>query len=121
MGLTEALDPEGRFGGYIRALDTHLTTVLTEGGCLFPDGGWKLSSTSNNSWLSKIYLCQFIARRILGREWGEQGARADAAHAKWLTHEELSVWSWSDQIIAGEIAGSKYYPRGVTSILWLEE
>ena len=121
MGLTEALDPDGRFGGYIRALDTHLATVLTEGVCLFPDGGWKLSSTSNNSWLSKIYLCQFIARRILSREWGEQGARADAAHAAWLTHEELSVWSWSDQIIAGEIAGSKYYPRGVTSILWLEE
>ncbi|MBB5325506.1 hypothetical protein HNQ34_002607 [Anoxybacillus tepidamans] len=31
------------------------------------------------------------------------------------------MWSWSDQIIAGEISGSKYYPRGVTSILWLEE
>ncbi|WP_027410334.1 glycoside hydrolase family 52 protein [Anoxybacteroides tepidamans] len=116
-----ALDPNGRFAGYIRALRTHLRYVLQEGICLFPDGGWKISSTSNNSWLSKIYLCQFIARHILGWEWDEAGKRADAAHVSWLTHPELSFWSWSDQIIAGKISGSKYYPRGVTSILWLEE
>ncbi|GGE49058.1 hypothetical protein GCM10011391_29840 [Pullulanibacillus camelliae] len=54
-------------------------------------------------------------------QWDEAGKEADAAHVGWLTHPELSVWSWSDQIISGEIAGSKYYPRGVTSILWLEE
>ncbi|PGT81460.1 glycoside hydrolase family 52 protein [Bacillus sp. AFS040349] len=117
----DALDPNGRFGEYIQALQTHLETVLTEGICLFEDGGWKISSTSNNSWLSKIYLSQFITREILGWEWDETGERADAAHVAWLTHPTLSVWSWSDQIISGEIAGSKYYPRGVTSILWLEE
>ncbi|MCL6617706.1 MAG: glycoside hydrolase family 52 protein, partial [Anoxybacillus ayderensis] len=117
----EALKEDGRFGEYIQALHNHLRYVLHEGICLFPDGGWKISSTSNNSWLSKIYLCQFIARRILGWKWDEQGKRADAAHAAWLTHPKLSIWSWSDQIIAGEISGSKYYPRGVTSILWLEE
>ncbi|MBA4494553.1 glycoside hydrolase family 52 protein [Paenactinomyces guangxiensis] len=117
----EALKEDGRFGAYIRALKTHLRTVLTEGICLFEDGGWKISSTSNNSWLSKIYLCQFVARKILGWKWDEKGARADSAHVKWLTHPALSVWSWSDQIISGKIAGSKYYPRGVTSILWLEE
>lgn len=117
----EALDPNGRFGTYIQVLKTHLKTVLTEGICLFEDGGWKISSTSNNSWLSKVYLCQFIAREILEFEWDEKGAQSDAAHVGWLTHPTLSVWSWSDQIISGEISGSKYYPRGVTSILWLEE
>lgn len=116
-----ALDPNGRFGFYIQALKKHLDTVLKEGVCLFADGGWKISSTSNNSWLSKIYLCQFIARQILGLPWDEKGAKADAAHVAWLQHPTLSVWSWSDQIISGEISGSKYYPRGVTSILWLEE
>ena len=120
-GSPEALDPNGRFGEYIRALKKHLDTVLVPGVCLFPDGGWKLSSTSDNSWLSKIYLSQFIARRILGLPWDEKGAAADAAHAEWLTHPELSFWSWSDQIVAGKITGSKYYPRGVTSILWLLE
>jgi xylan 1,4-beta-xylosidase len=120
-GSKEALDPEGRFGEYIKTLKKHLATVLVPDVCLFQDGGWKISSTSNNSWLSKVYLCQFIAREILGCSWDEAGAAADAAHVRWLTHEKLSFWSWSDQIISGEITGSKYYPRGVTAALWLEE
>lgn len=117
----EALDPNGRFGAYIKVLLKHFETVLVKGTCLFPDGGWKLSSTSDNSWLSKIYLCQFISRQILGVEQGEAGAAADAAHVAWLTNPEYSYWSWSDQIIAGVITASKYYPRGVTSILWMDE
>jgi hypothetical protein len=117
----EALDPHGKYGAYIQTLKKHLTTVLVKGTCIFDDGGWKLSSTSNNSWLSKIYLCQFIARQILGLEWDEQGKAADAAHVAWLVHPEHSYYSWSDQILAGIIIGSKYYPRGVTSILWLDE
>lgn len=117
----EALNPDGKFGAYIKVLKKHLETVLVNGICLFEDGGWKISSTSNNSWLSKIYLCQFIAREILDLKWDEQGKKADAAHVEWLTHPTLSIWSWSDQIISGEITGSKYYPRGVTSILWLDE
>ncbi|GIP57488.1 glycoside hydrolase family 52 protein [Paenibacillus sp. FSL W8-0186] len=120
-GCRDALERTGRFGAYIGVLDRHLRSVLQDGICLFEDGGWKLSSTSNNSWLSKIYLCQFIARQILGLTWDEQGRHADRAHVEWLTHPELSVWSWSDQIISGQITGSKYYPRGVTAILWLEE
>ncbi|SET09153.1 glycoside hydrolase family 52 protein [Paenibacillus sp. NFR01] len=120
-GSKEALEPDGRFGSYIAALERHLQTVLVKGVCLFEDGGWKISSTSNNSWLSKIYLCQFIARKIFGMAWDESGRAADRAHVQWLTHPELSIWSWSDQIISGEIIGSKYYPRGVTAILWLEE
>lgn len=120
-GCKDALDENGRFGEYIKALKTHLNTVLVPGTCLFEDGGWKLSSTSNNSWLSKIYLCQFIARGILGHTWDEQGQAADAAHASWLTSEQNAYWSWSDQMLAGVICGSRYYPRGVTSILWLDE
>lgn len=120
-GCKNALDRSGRFGSYIAALEQHLQAVLVPGVCLFENGGWKISSTSNNSWLSKVYLCQFIAREILGLEWDEAGRQADRAHVEWLTHPELSIWSWSDQIISGEITGSKYYPRGVTAILWLDE
>lgn len=65
-GCEAALDVNGRFGPYLKALQTHLKTVLVPGTCLFEDGGWKLSSTSNNSWLSKIYLSQFIAREPAG-------------------------------------------------------
>ncbi len=117
----EALSTQGPFCDLITALKKHLHTVLVKGICIFEDNGWKMSSTSNNTWLSKIYLCQFVARKILGIPWGEEGKAADAAHVNWLLHKELSYWSWSDQIISGRITESKYYPRGVTSILWLEE
>lgn len=120
-GCEGALDPHGRFSSYLQALRTHLKTVLVPGTCLFEDGGWKLSSTSNNSWLSKIYLSQFITREILGMEWDESGQASDAAHVNWLLHPEESYWCWSDQILSGVAVGSKYYPRGVTSILWLLE
>lgn len=120
-GCHEALERDGRFADYLNALHTHLNTVLVKGTCLFENGAWKLSSTSNNSWLSKIYLSQFIAREIMGLTWDEQGQIADAAHVEWLTHPEYSYWCWSDQIISGIASGSKYYPRGVTSILWLWE
>lgn len=120
-GCEEALRPDGRFGAYMQVLANHLKAVLQPGICLFPDGGWKLSSTSANSWLSKVYLCQFIAREILKGQDPVLHARADAVHAGWLRHPEHSYWSWSDQIINGVIHGSKYYPRGVTAILWLEE
>ncbi|WP_181347858.1 glycoside hydrolase family 52 protein [Thalassobacillus sp. CUG 92003] len=120
-GCREHLSEDGKFGFLIKALKKHTQTVLQPGVCLFPDEGWKLSSTSDNSWLSKIYLCQFIYREILQFPWDEQGEAADRAHVRWLTHPEHSYWSWSDQIIAGNISASRYYPRGVTSILWLQE
>lgn len=121
LGDREALDPDGRFGPLIKALRVHLTNVLTPGICLFPDGGWKLSSTSDNSWLSKIYLAQHVAREILGIDGDTVTTNADAAHVKWLLDPELSYHAWSDQMIAGKAMASRYYPRGVTAILWLGE
>jgi hypothetical protein len=121
LGDREALDSDGRFGHLIRALRMHLMNVLTPGICLFPDGGWKLSSTSDNSWLSKIYLAQHVAREILGIDGDAVTANADAAHVQWLLDPELSYHAWSDQMIAGKAMASRYYPRGVTAILWLGE
>ncbi|MBO2943491.1 beta-xylosidase [Paenibacillus sp. F411] len=120
FGCIDALDKNGRFASYIAAMKRHLEHVLRPGICLFEDGGWKLSSTSDNSWLSKIYLCQFVATRILGMPWDELGRRADEAHVAWLTDPRNAFWSWSDQMLSGVAIGSKYYPRGVTSILWTE-
>jgi hypothetical protein len=117
-GCAEALR---RYGALVEALKKHIATVLVPGKCLFPDGGWKMSSTSDNSWLSKIYLCQYVYRHVLGFPWDEAGRKADAAHVGWLLRNENTYWSWSDQMVAGIAKGSKYYPRGVTSILWLSE
>lgn len=118
LGLRAALAEDGAYGHLIRAIKTHVNTVLAPGVCLFPDGGYKLSSTSDNSWLSKIYLCQFVIEEVLGLPVEKE--RADAAHVSWLLEPTERYWAWSDQMINGVARGSKYYPRGVTSFLWLQ-
>lgn len=121
-GAPEALEETGRFGRLIRALRKHTESVLKPGVCIFEEnGGYRLSSTSRNSWLSKIYLSQHIIRKILGMEWDEQGKTSDAAHVDWLLDDDSIYYAWSDQMIDFKAVGSKYYPRGVTAILWLDE
>ncbi|MEO7934176.1 MAG: glycoside hydrolase family 52 protein [Chthoniobacterales bacterium] len=114
-GDADAVSSSGRFGSLIQALERHLGTVLRPGLCLCDDGGWKLSSTSRNTWMSKIALCQHVARIVFHVDQPE----ADAAHEKWQK-EGCGYWAFCDQIIDGKPVGSKYYPRGVTSILWME-
>jgi hypothetical protein len=114
-GMDDAIDLSGRFSDLLKALNTHLHTVLKREICLFPNGGWKLSSTNDNSWLSKIYLCQFVAERILKIP---PSSKADAAHRAWLLNPENAYFAWSDQMVNGIARGSKYYPRGVTAWLW---
>lgn len=96
-------------------LARHLNAVLKPGVCKFQNGGWKLSSTSLNTWLSKIYLCQYVAEQVLDLSPDEQ---ADRVHMSWLLDPENSYFAWSDQIVDGKAIGSRYYPRGVTSVLW---
>ncbi|MBN1113961.1 MAG: beta-xylosidase [Oligoflexia bacterium] len=121
MEMRELLDEKGKYGKMIQTLKTHFKTVFKKGVCIFPDGGWKLSSSAENSWLSKIYLNQFVARKILGFKNDDTGIKADQAHAGWLLKEENLYWAWSDQMFTGIAKESKYYPRGVTSFLWLNE
>ncbi|HEY8965431.1 MAG TPA: glycoside hydrolase family 52 protein, partial [Candidatus Methylacidiphilales bacterium] len=121
LGLKEALSETGPHGKLIAALRRHLVGVLAPGLCLFPDGAWKISSTSDNTWLSKVYLCQFVAETILRCVPADAMERADSRHAAWLLDPQNAYWAWSDQIVSGVAKGSKYYPRGVTSFLWLQE
>jgi hypothetical protein len=115
-GMENAISEAGAYGSLIKALRTHLQTVLVPGTCLFSNGGWKLSSTNDNSWLSKIYLCQHVAETVLGFP---ASSEADAAHRAWLEAPENAYFAWSDQMVSGVARGSKYYPRGVTAWLWL--
>jgi len=121
LGQKSALSAKGPYAGLMAALRKHFDTVLRKEVCLYPDNGWKLSSSADNSWLSKIYLCQFVARAVLGVKNRATGVDADGAHRAWLLKEENLYFAWSDQMTSGVAKGSKYYPRGVTSILWLEE
>jgi hypothetical protein len=89
----------------------------------FADGGIKLSSTSNNSWMSKISIFMHVARRVFHLDQ-DPGVvlvfrKADAAHVKWQV-EGSSYWACSDQIVSGEGKASRYYPRIIASALWME-
>jgi len=119
MGLKKALSFRGPYQQLLRIMRKHLENILVKGVCLYEDGGWKLSSTADNSWMSKINLCQHIARSILGVKQGKAGAAADHAHAEW---ERIGseFYACSDQFKSGKAMGSRYYPRIVTNILWLK-
>ncbi|MBS1705941.1 MAG: beta-xylosidase [Armatimonadetes bacterium] len=115
-GRTDLLEANGKYGALISVLRHHFEKCLDSGVCRFADGGWKLSSTSKNSWLSKIYLCQAVAEQVLGYD---PDCSADSAHWNWLMDEDNVIFAWSDQMLAGKAHGSRYYPRGVTAALWL--
>ena len=82
MGLKDSVLVSGEFGGYISALKKHVNYVLKPGICIYPDGGWKLSSSADNSWMSKICLNQFVIHQILGINYGGE-SEADHAHVNW--------------------------------------
>ena len=90
---------------------------------LFADGGIKLSSTSNNSWMSKISIFMHVTRKVFHLDEDPAVAQvfraADAAHVKWQT-EGSSYWACCDQIVSGEGKASRYYPRIITSALWMD-
>jgi len=107
------------------ALKEHTRKLLldAERRNLFADGGIKLSSTSNNSWMSKISIFMHVTRRVFHLDDDPKVAdvfrKADAAHVKWQT-EGSSYWACCDQIVSGEGKASRYYPRIITSALWME-
>jgi hypothetical protein len=110
--------------GIVAALGEHLGKVLKKGVCLDAiSGGWKLSSTADNTWMSKIFVCQYVAARLFPGALGEEsGAAADAVHKAWLLNPHTRPLSFCDQLRSsdGFPYGSRHYPRGVTSWLWVD-
>lgn len=121
LGLYEELSEDGEYGALITTLRRHLMAVLQPGRCLFADGGWKLSGNNDNSWMSKIFICQYVARAVMGIDFGAETARFDRAHAHWW-RVGCASHSVVDQVVAGKVPGEgSIYPRCVTNILWLDE
>lgn len=119
FGRKSAVLVNGRYGKLIEKLKIHMESIMCENVCLFEDGGWKLSQTSDNSWISKIFLCQFITENILKVNYDRE--RSDKAHLNWWTKGCPSC-PGIDQIFAGsQTERGFHYPRCVTSVLWLEE
>ncbi|HUW33578.1 MAG TPA: beta-xylosidase, partial [Planctomycetota bacterium] len=121
LGLLNGLKKREPHKKLFETLRLHFRNILKPGICLFKDNGWKMSSTSTNSWQSKIFLCQHIARAVLGVKFGADEAKHDRAHADWW-RVGSAPWAVIDQIWEGKTTGGGcIYPRGVTNILWLEE
>jgi len=123
LGDLDAVSPTGRFGPLIKALKAHTRTVLQPGVCIDArSGGWKISSTSTNTWPCKIALCQFVVRHVLKLRFGAREAKWDSVHAQWQ-QVGCADWAFTDQVRStdGRDLGSRYNPRSVTSVLWLLE
>jgi hypothetical protein len=86
-------------------------------------GGWKMSSTSTNTWFSKIALAQHVVRQLFPGAMGKSACAADRVHADWQRQPGCGKDAMCDQIRSdtGISCGSRYYPRGVTTILWMRE
>jgi hypothetical protein len=123
MGFSEAISPSGPYGAFIRILRKHLDAVLVPGVCLDnKSGAWKLSSTSMNTWQSKVYLSQYVAESVFGmKDDPRVNGPVDKVHATFQVFSPRTAAAcWSDQLSSGNgfAIGSLHYPRGVTTVLW---
>ena len=124
LGYAEAVDPRGRFGPLLAQLSRHLKQALQRGVCLDAGtGAWKISSTSTNTWFSKIALAQHVVRRLFPEALNDAARAADRVHADWQRQPGCGRDAMCDQIRSdsGISCGSRYYPRGVTAYLWMLE
>jgi xylan 1,4-beta-xylosidase len=111
-------------GPLLELLGRHMTAAFKRGVCLdATSGGWKMSSTSRNTWFSKIAISQYVARRLFPSSLNAEARAADRVHANWQRTPGCGAFAMCDQIFSdtGITCGSRYYPRGVTTYLWLQE
>jgi hypothetical protein len=124
LGLDAELARDGRFAELLSQLETHLRNALRPGVCLdAATGAWKLSSTSRNTWMSKIAIAQHVTRQLFPAALNPSASAADRVHAAWEQSPGCGAFAMCDQIQSetGVAIGSKYYPRIVSAILWLHE
>ncbi len=124
LGIKDATDRQGRFAELLDLLAKHLRGILVPGVCLDgKSGGWKMSSTSTNTWFSKIAISQHVVRELFPEAMTAAARAADRVHADWQRRPGCGEHAMCDQINSetGIVCGSRYYPRGVSTILWLRE
>jgi hypothetical protein len=123
VGMKAKLSDVPEFKVLMDQLGRHLRRILVRGVCLdAKSGGWKLSSSSTNTWMSKIFVCQHVADELFPSCVPPEAASADAAHIGWQISPTSRTLNFCDQVHSetGEPLGSRNYPRGVTSWLWIK-
>ena len=85
------------------ALRQHLVTLLSDAARrnAFPEGGVRLSSTSDNSWLSKIAIVQHVARDLFNLDENGKGEADDA----WLGKGRRGACEMADRRRFGLLGG----------------
>jgi hypothetical protein len=124
LGYKKAVDRQGRFAPLFAQLSRHIGQALQPGICLdATSGGWKMSSTSTNTWFSKIAIAQHVVRELFPEAMNVAARAGDRVHAGWQRTPGCGRDAMCDQIRSdtGITCGSRYYPRGVTATLWLLE
>jgi len=112
-----------RYPDLFAKLSQHMANALQTGVCIDEiTGAWKISSTSNNTWFSKIALAQHVVQRLFPEALNDAARAADAVHARMQQSEPLGKYAMVDQVNStnGVSLGSRYYPRIVTACLWLD-
>ena len=121
LGMDAAFEP---LAPLLDCLRRHLRGALTRGVCIDAEsGGWKISSTSKNTWFSKIAIAQHVVRVLFADALSPEAKAANKVHADWQRAPGCGANAMCDQIFSdtGVSCGSRYYPRGVTACLWLLE
>jgi len=118
-GLRTELDSFEELKGLLRR---HVATCMTPGNSLDSEtGALRLSSASTNTWPSKSSLCIFVMEEFFGIDVAEQYPSVLRELRRWVQVGSADV-TISDQILSdkGRARGAFYYPRIVTSSLWID-
>jgi hypothetical protein len=132
--ITAALDPLAvplycgldkelkRYPLLLEQLDSHATTCLKPGNCSdAKNGGLRLSSSSANTWPSKVALVLASAGWLKNKPATSVAPEACNQLASWMRGSAAKV-TVSDQIdsASGRVIGGSYYPRLVTIMSLLQ-
>jgi hypothetical protein len=109
------LSENGDYGELIKTLKLHIENIYKQRKCYFENGGMKLSDSSYNSWISKIFICQCVMKNLLDIHLDYE--KMNRAHVSWWKNgcgENPGI----DQIFSGKTDEIGFhYPRAVTSVL----
>jgi hypothetical protein len=99
----------------------HIRVCMQNGICIDErTGGVRLSSKSNNTWVSKVILCVAVMEKVFGIDLQKEYPTAMRELLHWC-QVSASDATISDQILTAErsVIGGCYYPRAACSAIWL--
>ena len=94
---------------------------MQEGHCIDETtGGVRLSSKSNNTWVSKVILCFAVMEKVfdINLEKEYPAAMRELAHWCQISAKDDTI---SDQVLTTErkVIGGCYYPRSASTAIWI--